>query len=190
MDETSLRLFFALWPDEATRVALDQAAARLHPIWAGRRVRSESLHLTLAFLGATPVARLDALRQLAATVAGEPFTLTLDSPGCWQHNHVGWLGVKDIPPALTQLVSDLQRVLRTSEFPLDPQRYIPHVTLLRNAHCSAPPPCQPVVWHAQSFVLLASGKPGGDYDMLGEWPLSAARPGAVDNGTAGLPPHN
>lgn len=176
MNEASLRVFFALWPDEATRVALDRAAASLHPTWGGRRMRSESLHLTLAFLGDTPVARLDALRQLAATVAGEPFTLTLNSPGCWQHNRIGWLGVTDTPPALAQLVADLTRVLQAGEFPLDRQRYIPHVTLLRNAHCSAPPPCQPVVWCAQNFVLLASRKPeaGGGYDVLGIWPLSAA----------------
>ena len=138
-------------------------------------MRRESLHLTLAFLGDTQVSRLDALRQLAATVAGQAFTLTLDSPGCWQHNHVGWLGVKETPPALTQLVSDLRRVLRAGEFPLDSQRYVPHVTLLRNARCSAPPPCQSVVWRAQGFVLLASRKPGaeGNYDVLGDWPLPA-----------------
>ena len=177
MDEISLRLFFALWPDEATRVALDNAAATLHPIWGGRRVHSESLHLTLAFLGDTPVTRLDALRQLAATLTGAPFTLKLDSPGCWQHNRVGWLGVKDIPPALAQLVPDLWRVLHAGEFAVDDRRYIPHVTLLRNARCNATPPCQPVVWHAQSFVLLASRKPGagGGYGVLGEWPLSAPR---------------
>lgn len=189
-NEASLRLFFALWPDEATRVALDQVAATLQPTWGGRRMHSESLHLTLAFLGDTPVVRLDALRQLATTVAGEPFTLTLNSPGCWQHNRVGWLGVKDTPPALAQLVSDLTRVLQTGEFPLDHQPYVPHVTLLRNARCSAPPPCQPVVWRAQSFVLLASHKPeaGGSYDVLGTWPLSAAaRVGAVDNWDGRLP---
>lgn len=153
-------------------------------------MRSESLHLTLAFLGDTPVVRLDALCQLAATVAGEPFTLTLNSPGCWQHNRVGWLGVKETPPALAQLVSDLTRVLRTGEFPLDCQGYVPHVTLLRNARCSAPPPCQPVMWRAQGFVLLASRKPGigSGYDVLGEWPLSAAaRVGAVDNRDGRLP---
>jgi 2'-5' RNA ligase len=176
VEETSLRLFLALWPDENTRAALTQVAASLQKTWSGRRMRRESLHLTLAFLGDTPVARLDALRQLAATVAGQSFTLTLNSPGCWQHNRVGWLSVKDIPPALAQLVSDLTRVLQTGEFPLDHQPYVPHITLVRNAHCSAPPPCQPVVWHAQSFVLLASPKPGagGGYDVLGEWPLGDA----------------
>lgn len=175
VNQATLRLFFALWPDDATRAALDQTAASLHLTWSGRRMRRESLHLTLVFLGDTPVMRLDALRQLAVTVAGEAFTLTLDSPGCWPQNRVGWLGVKETPPELTQLVSNLRRVLHAGEFPLDRQRYVPHVTLLRNARCSMPPPCQPVVWCAQSFVLLASPKLRGEgnYDVLGEWPLSA-----------------
>lgn len=173
MNEAVLRLFFALWPDELTRASLDQTAASLQLSWSGRRMRRESLHLTLAFLGDTPVMRLDTLRQLAATVAGKAFTLTLDSPGCWPHNHVGWLGVKETPPGLVQLVSDLKRVLRAGEFIVDDQCYVAHVTLLRNARCGAPPPCQPVVWRAQSFVLLASPKPGSGtgYDVLGEWPL-------------------
>lgn len=138
-------------------------------------MRRESLHLTLAFLGDTPVMRLNALRQFAATVEGKALMLTLDSPGCWQHNRVGWLGVKATPPALTQLVSNLRRVLCAGEFPLDRQPYVPHITLLRNARCSEPPRCPPVAWRAQSFVLLASRKPGaeGNYDVLGEWPLSA-----------------
>lgn len=136
----------------------------------------ESLHLTLAFLGDTPAARLDALCQLATTVMGEAFTLKLDSPGCWQHNHVGWLGVTKTPPALTQLVSNLRRDLRASEFTFDDQRYIPHVTLLRNAQCSALPTCQPVVLFAQSFALLESPKPGAarGYNVLGVWPLTPA----------------
>lgn len=173
MSETTQRLFFALWPDAATRAALDEVAATLHGAWGGRRVRSESLHLTLAFLGATPVPRLDALHQLAATVASQAFTLILNSPGCWPHNRVGWLGVKEIPPTLAQLVSDFRRVLHAGEFAVDDQRYVPHVTLLRNAYCSASPPCPCVTWHAQHFVLLASRAPGaGGYDVLGEWPLS------------------
>lgn len=173
MNEAVLRLFFALWPDEATRTALDTTAESLHLSWTGRPMRRESLHLTLAFLGDTSVMRLGALRQLAATVASEAFTLTLDSPGCWSHNHVGWLGVKETPTALTQLVSELKRMLHAAEFTVDDQRYVPHVTLLRNARCGAPPRCQPVVWHVKSFVLLASPKLGSGtgYDVLGEWPL-------------------
>ena len=172
MSEATRRLFFALWPDAATRLALDEVAATLHGAWGGRRVNSESLHMTLAFLGDTSATRLDALRQLAATIASQPFTLMLNRPGCWQHNRVGWLGVATTPPVLGQLAADLRQVLHAGEFAVDDQRYVPHVTLLRNARCSASPPCHCVSWHAQHFVLLASRVPGvGGYDVMGEWPL-------------------
>jgi len=174
--EQSLKLFFALWPDADTRAALNQAGKRLYKAWGGRRMRSDSLHLTLAFLGDTPMTRLDELRQLAATVAGEAFTLTLDSPGCWQHNHVGWLGASETPAALGQWVSNLTAALQTAQFSFDPRPFVPHVTLLRNARCTAPPVCQAVVWRAGYFALLASRRmeSGGGYEALGEWPLSAS----------------
>lgn len=176
MNESTLRLFFALSPNLVTRAALDQIAANLHASWGGRRMHSDTLHMTLAFLGDTPNTRLDALLELAATIPGEAFTFTLDRPGCWQHNHIGWLGVQDTPPALAQLVAKLQRALHQSGFTVDDRRYVPHVTLLRNAQCGPPPSCHPVIWRAQDFVLLASRKQKPGYDVLGTWPLSA-KPG-------------
>ena len=173
MNEPALRLFFALWPDAATRAALDQVGAGLHARWGGRRMQHDALHMTLAFLGDTPLKRLDALRGLAAKMTGEAFTLKLDRPGCWQHNRVGWLGLATTPLALTQLVTDLRRMLHANKFTVDDQRYVPHVSLLRNAHCAPPPPCQPVTWHAQNFVLLASHKQPHGYEVLGTWSLSA-----------------
>ena len=176
MDEPTSRLFFALWPDDVTRAALDQIADNLHIHWGGRRMHSDTLHMTLAFLGDTPISRLDALRELAATVPGEAFTLQLDRPGCWQHNHVGWLGLTSVSPALMQLVADLRQALLASKFAFDDKRFVPHITLLRNAQCGPPPSCQPVIWRAQDFVLLASRKQQPGYDVLGTWPLSA-KPG-------------
>lgn len=170
--ESTSRLFFALWPDQATRAALDQIAANLHAHWGGRRMHSDTLHMTLAFLGDTPLARLDALRELAASMSGEAFTLTLDRPDCWQHNHVGWLGPASSPPALTEVVADLRQAMLASKFAFDDKRFVPHVTLLRNAQCGPPPICQPVMWRANDFVLLASRRQQPGYDVLGTWPLS------------------
>jgi RNA 2',3'-cyclic 3'-phosphodiesterase len=174
--EQSLKLFFALWPDADTRAALNQAGKRLHKAWGGRRMHSDGLHLTLAFLGDTPTTRLDELRMLAATIAGEDFTLSLDRPGCWQHNHVGWLGASEAPAALEQWVSNLTAALQTARFSFDRRPFVPHVTVLRNAHCAALPVCQAVVWRAEYFALLASRRvgSGGGYEVLGEWPLSAS----------------
>lgn len=172
MSEAPRRLFFALWPDALTREALGEVAATLHEAWGGRQVNNAGLHLTLAFLGDTPAARLDTLRELATSIVSQPFTLILNRPGCWQHNRVGWLGPDSTPPALSQLVTDLRPALKASEFAVDEQHYVPHVTLLRNARCGVPPPCPGISWHASSFVLLATRARGvGGYDVLGEWQL-------------------
>lgn len=177
MNDVTLRLFFALWPEEDIRSALTQAAASLQTAWGGRRMHRESLHLTLAFLGNTPRTRLDELRACAATVTHPAFRLTLNRPGCWPQNRVGWLGVAPTPPALTHLVSDLSAVLQGSEFSCDPRPYVPHVTLLRDAHCGLLPPAQTVEWRVEQFVLLASPPPGTSrgYDVLGAWPLAAGK---------------
>lgn len=172
MSEAPRRLFFALWPDATTRMALEEVASTLHVAWGGRKVNNAGLHLTLAFLGETPANRFDALRQLAATIVSQPFTLMLNRLGCWQHNRVGWLGLDATPPALAQLAAELRRVLQAGGFAVDEQPYVPHVTLLRNARCSVPPSCRGVSWHASSFVLLASRAIGvGGYDVLDEWQL-------------------
>lgn len=172
MSEAPRRLFFALWPDVETRVRLDKVASALHDTWGGRKVNNADLHLTLAFLGETPANRVDALRQIATTIVSQPFTLMLNHLGCWPHNHVGWLGLDATPLALAQLVTDLRRVLYADQFAVDDQPYVPHVTLLRNARCSVPPPCRRVSWYASSFVLLVSRANGvGGYDVLDEWQL-------------------
>lgn len=176
MNEPSSRLFFALWPDEVTRAKLDQIATALHASWGGRRMHRDTLHMTLAFLGETPLSRLDALRELAATISGEAFMLRLDRPGCWQHNHVGWLGLAPAPPALMQLVVDLRQAMTASKLAFDDKSFVPHITLLRNAQCGPPPSCPPVMWCARDFVLLASRKQQPGYDVLGSWPFSA-KPG-------------
>ena len=175
MVEPTSRLFFALWPDEITRAALDHIAADLHARWGGRRMYRETLHMTLAFLGETPLSRLDALRELAASISGEAFTLMLDRTGCWRQNRVGWLGLTATPPALAQLVADLRQALQADRFAFDDKRFLPHVTLLRNAQCGSLQACQAVMWRAQDFVLLASRRQQPGYDVLGTWPLSVFR---------------
>lgn len=172
MAELSSRLFFALWPEESTRAMLDHIAETLHVRWGGRRMRRDTLHMTLAFLGDTPLSRLDTLREIAATIPAEAFSLTLDRPGCWPQSHVGWLGLAATPPPLTQLVMELRQALQASRFAFDDKRFVPHVTLLRNAQCGSSPSCQPVMWRARDFVLLASRRQQAGYDVLGTWPLS------------------
>ena len=88
--EPTRRLFFALWPDEVMRGGLARAIRKAVRGSGGRPVPTESLHITLAFLGSVPERRVAALGALAGKVAGElagfdrPLTLRLDRLEHWR----------------------------------------------------------------------------------------------------------
>ncbi|MGV3652978.1 MAG: 2'-5' RNA ligase family protein, partial [Noviherbaspirillum sp.] len=73
-EQSSLRLFFALWPDQETRTAL--AALQSHV--PGRRIRPGNLHVTLVFLGLQPAALLPTLRAILASLPPPDFLLEVD----------------------------------------------------------------------------------------------------------------
>ena len=170
----TLRLFFALWPDAATREALNRTGKWLHQHWGGRRMRADTLHLTLAFLGSTPNNQLDLLVDCADSVHTEPFELTLDQAGFWRHNRIGWFAPSETPPPYLELVSALNTALQAAGFPVDARPHVPHVTLLRNTAGGAVPACTPVRWRASEFVLVASRTEtdGAHYDVIRCWPLN------------------
>lgn len=95
-----LRLFFALWPDPATRDALAATAGSLRRICGGRAPPANNLHLTLAFLGDVPEVRVPELADLAATLVAEPLVLELDRIGYWRQQRLVWAGPQSCPDAL------------------------------------------------------------------------------------------
>ena len=115
----TLRLFFALWPDDATRAALNRTGNWLHQHWGGRRMRADTLHLTLAFLGSTPAGQLDELAACADTVQADAFELLLDRPGYWRHNRIGWLGASRTPPHYAELAGALNAALQAAGYSID-----------------------------------------------------------------------
>jgi 2'-5' RNA ligase len=176
----SLRLFFALWPDEATRTALHHTGGWLHRQWGGRRMRAAGLHLTLAFLGATPAERLDALVACANAVQADGYDLVLDRAGCWRHARIGWLGAQRMPPQHAALADALNERLRVAHFPVDSRSHVPHVTLLRNTSGGDIPECRPVSWAVREFVLAQSvtEPDGAHYRVIRRWPLGPGHVGA------------
>ena len=170
----NLRLFFALWPDAATRAGLHARARALHSECGGRAMRRDTIHLTLAFLGETPVRQVERLRAVAAGVQGEGFALDLDRVGSWHRNRILWTGPSMVPPALAALAQDLEGRLRADGCALEARAFSPHVTLVRNAH-AAPREAQltPRRWTVGSFVLVASERSaaGAHYRTIGRWPL-------------------
>ncbi len=169
------RLFFALWPDDATRDALNRTGKWLHQHWGGRRMRADTLHLTLAFLGNTAVEACDALLPHIEAIHAESFELRLDRAGHWPHNRIGWLGCSAWPEPLADLADRLHDVLRISGTAFDAKPFVPHVTLLRNTPGGPVPACTPVAWPVHDFVLVASrtDAEGAHYDIVKRWMLDS-----------------
>jgi len=170
----TVRLFFALWPPAGLA---EQLAALARQIGGGRATRADTIHLTLAFLGAVPVDRLDALRAVAATIEAPAFELHIDRLGYWAHKHLLWAGCAP-EPALAGLVDLLRCALQNAGFAeVDGKRqeFFPHVTLLRKLAEKAQPGDCPQLdrWPCQRFVLVRSrlSAAGSVYETIGEFPL-------------------
>jgi 2'-5' RNA ligase len=179
------RVFFALWPDARTAAALHETGAELHAGCGGRRMREASLHLTLAFIGEIPRARVAELLALAGGLAGAPFELVLSRSGSWKGNRVVWLAPRETPPALEALAATLSQALRAAGFALEARRFRAHLTLVRDARRAPPPTTREVHWPVGEFVLVESERraEGAQYRILGRWPLrgGAAGEGASDS---------
>lgn len=85
-ETTHLRLFFALPVPADCAMQIEQWRAELG--LEGTLTLRDNLHLTLAFLGAQPPAKLPLLEQLAARLHGQVFELQLQHLACW---HAGTL---------------------------------------------------------------------------------------------------
>jgi RNA 2',3'-cyclic 3'-phosphodiesterase len=176
------RLFFALWPDEGVRDGIEAAADALRHTHAprGRWIGRHRYHLTLQFLGDSPVLREDvanAAMHAAESVRVQAFDLALDVAGSFRNRSVPWwLGCAHAPPALQQLFDTLGGALRRNGLRLESGKgLVAHVTVLRNADSALPTTAiAPVPWPVRDFVLVHSvlGRRSA-YHLLGRWPLSA-----------------
>lgn len=166
------RLFFALWPDAPTRAEFNRSGAWLHQHWGGRRMRADTLHLTLAFLGDLPPVWRERLLADIAPISLGGFELEFATPGYWRHNRIGWLGPRP-SAALDELAGRLRSQLVALGAPFDAKPFNAHVTLLRNCAGGDPPPCRPVVWKVDDFALIESrpDESGAHYTVLKRWAL-------------------
>jgi 2'-5' RNA ligase len=172
------RLFFALWPDDAVRGAIAQAASLLVATEAGRATDPQRYHLTVAYLGdfqPLPETVLSAAMAAGASIHMDPFEVSLDRFGAFAGSHVRWLGPGVIPAGLLALHEGLMEALLSSRLPTRTESaFAPHVTIRRRVRAPAPAPSPPVVrWPVHDFVLIDS-QPGMDYRIVARWPLRTA----------------
>jgi len=170
-----IRIFFALWPDQAMRKSLNRAANTLPVQRPARRVPDYNLHLTLHFIGNVYLEQLDCLQRQARKVKAPGFDLCLDTQGCFGKARIGWLGCSEVPDRLRQLHQELGRRLRQCEFQPEARRYNPHVTVARKIR-SVPEPVDfdPIPWRVKNFVLIESKSTddGVKYRVIETYPLT------------------
>jgi RNA 2',3'-cyclic 3'-phosphodiesterase len=168
------RVFFALWPTEAARRGLVDVQQQLQPRFKGKIMRAPNLHMTLAFLGNIPAERVDEAKAVADDLQCTSFAMLVDQLGLWKRSQVLWAAPSQPPDALMALATDLQDALRSCGFRLEARAFRPHVTLLRKAYGEISESLlSPVDWAAHEFVLARTPleQPGGNYDLIGRWPL-------------------
>ncbi|WP_332674821.1 RNA 2',3'-cyclic phosphodiesterase [Aromatoleum sp.] len=169
------RVFFALWPAAPVAKRLYTLGGEAHALCDGRRMRRDTLHITLAFLGDVAQERLPALLAVGDRVGAEAFTLALDRLGGWRHNRIVWAGAHETPPALAALVGRLNGELAAAGFPVEQRSFAPHVTLLRNARAALPErSVDPIEWRVDGFALMASQRreDGAQYTPIRQWTAS------------------
>jgi 2'-5' RNA ligase len=172
--EPAARVFFALVPPPEVQQALGELARETARRARGRPVPAENMHVTLAFIGAWPVARLPTLLDAVASVHAERVRFALDTLGAFRRAGIAWVGPSLVPDALTGLAVSLADALSAAGLTLDAQPYRPHMTLAR--HCRGPFPegaAGPFGFDADRFVLMQSQTraEGARYQSLATWLL-------------------
>ena len=150
------RLFFAIYPDAATRREL--AAAAKPFLTEGKPSPAGNLHLTLAFIGMADQSYQDCLESKAAlTPAPRPFTIQIDRAGHFRRARSLWLGPGHAPTELMALYDALTAAIQPCGYALEPRSYTPHITVARKyrgqASCEL---ARPVDFTVDSFCLMES----------------------------------
>lgn len=175
-----LRVFYALWPDAALAERLYSLGGALQQHCGGRRMRRETLHMTLAFVGEVPAGRVGLLIEAGGAVAGRAFRMDLDTLGYWARKRIVWAGCSQTPDAASRLAGDVAAALLARGFEIEKRSFLPHVTLLRNAGpVDTGSEGGETNWACTEFVLVASQRSstGAFYRRLAAWALD-------DDGTA------
>jgi 2'-5' RNA ligase len=169
-----MRLFFAVWPDEAAALALEALAVALADVAGGKPVPREKIHLTLAFLGEVPGDRVENAVAAGAEARGSPFRLQLDEVGSFRRAEVAWAGCSRAPTALASLQSDLAASLAARGFTLEERAFAPHITLARRIAKPVPSAStEAIAWQVRDVTLVRSETGTGRYAVMERWPLGS-----------------
>jgi 2'-5' RNA ligase len=164
------RLFFAVWPDAAGAARLARLALDVAAVSEGKPVPPGKIHLTLAFLGEVPEARIDAAREAGAALGFGRFAFALDHVGSFRAARVAWAGSARPPAPLAALQAELVARLRDAGFGIEERPFAPHATLARRTRRPVPlASIEPVPWPVDAFTLVRSVTGTGRYEVMEEY---------------------
>jgi 2'-5' RNA ligase len=135
----TLRTFIAVKLDQELKAVLAGIQARLRgavPPRAVRWVQPEGIHLTLKFLGDTPLDKVEQVKAALALAAGQvaAFTITVGGVGCFpdaRRPRVVWVGVQEPSGSLARLWQAVESQVAPLGFPSEKRPFSPHLTLGR-----------------------------------------------------------
>lgn len=184
-----IRSFLALPVDGEAATAITR---RQGEIPGARPVPEENLHLTLAFLGDQPEARLFDILPDIADIAGPAFDVTLGPPTLLGGKAARAIALVAAPNEdMTRLRAQSETVLRQAGLDLERRRFRPHVTLFRlprtldpatpthiQRWLTAAATLPPVTFRAEELTLYRSilTPDGPVYDPLASIPLTTTAP--------------
>jgi RNA 2',3'-cyclic 3'-phosphodiesterase len=169
----SSRLFFALWPDDQTRLKLVRLNRSIESK-GFRPVQPQNVHVTLMFLGNVDAAASELLFKHSATaISAKPFVLTFDQLSYWSKPKILCLTCTQAVDEAEELVASLNLEVSSCGLQTDTRPYKPHITLARHAQYLPDINFEPIVWRAESFCLVEScSEPGGvNYKVRQQWPF-------------------
>ncbi|MGE5602041.1 MAG: RNA 2',3'-cyclic phosphodiesterase, partial [Nitrososphaerales archaeon] len=135
MPELTLRTFIAIELDETARDGLARVQAKFKkqaPDGSVKWVNPEAIHLTLKFLGDTPVSKISKVADaLAAACQGiAPFDVSFEGRGCFpnvRRPRVIWVAVRDLSGLnLVRLQAAVEQKVSPLGFPTEERGFSPH----------------------------------------------------------------
>lgn len=161
------RLFIACALPLALQEHLALLAQQLQLQLGGKASLAHNMHMTVAFMGATPEVQIPTILAALPSPADWPaLSLRIDQIGHFGSGGIVWASCQDIPLPLLDASAALQQRLLAAGIRIDQRRWAPHITLLRHAQPLNAPLPAPLEWTIPVPQLYVS-EPGPHYRI---WP--------------------
>ncbi len=132
----TIRAFIAIELSKEIQAGLEGVLSRLRPATkAVRWVPAVNIHLTIKFLGDTPVEQIEPLKRSRESEASrhQPFEIQVGTLGAFpnpRRPRVIWIGVQ-APAGLAALASGVEKAVQSLGFTPEERPFSPHLTLGR-----------------------------------------------------------